>query len=149
MLYHCAYNFPAVLLTLGSSAWSKLKPIHEKLVRDSRIKVRKTLAYSLFELAKILGSALTESDLLPVLFYFMKDLDEVKEGVMVSLPDLVAVLEPLQRESFVDKFAAAWVSGEENWRKRALQTEQLGTMAALFTPEVFARHFLKTFFDMC
>lgn len=55
ILYHCSFNFPAVLLTLGPSAWTSLKAIHEKLVRDSRVKVRKTLAYSLFELAKILG----------------------------------------------------------------------------------------------
>jgi serine/threonine-protein phosphatase 4 regulatory subunit 1 len=78
-----------VLLTLGSTAWVQLKPLHEKLVRDSRLKVRKTLAYSLFELAKILGPKMTESELLPVLFHFMKDVDQVREGVMVSLPDLM------------------------------------------------------------
>ena len=101
MLYHCAYNFPAVLLTLGAQAWPKLKPIHEKLVRDSRPKVRKTLAYSLFELTKILGAEMTESELLPVLFHFMKDVNEVREGVMVSLPQLVASLGAAQRESHI------------------------------------------------
>ena len=59
------------------------------MVRDNREKVRKTLAYSLFELAKILGPQMTESELLPVLFHFMKDVDDVREGVMVSLPELV------------------------------------------------------------
>jgi len=120
VLYHCAYNFPAVLLTLGPAAWPQLKPLHEKLARDSRVKVRKTLAYSVFELAKILGSEMTESELMPVVFYFMKDVDDVKEGVMASLPELVAALDEHQRESYVEKFAAAWVSGEEDWRKRAL-----------------------------
>ena len=90
VLYHCAFNFPAVLLTLGSQAWPKLKPIHEKLVRDSRSKVRRTLAYSLYELAKILGPDMTESELIPVLFHFMKDFDSVRDGVMVSLPELIA-----------------------------------------------------------
>ena len=92
MLYHCAFNFPAVLLTLGPQSWPKLKPIHEKLVRDSRVKVRRTLAYSLFELAKILGPQMTESELVPVLFHFMKDNDEVREGVMSSLPAFVGSL---------------------------------------------------------
>jgi len=32
---------------------------------------------------------MTESELLPVLFHFMKDVDQVREGVMVSLPDLL------------------------------------------------------------
>ena len=92
-------------------------------MRDSRLKVRKTLAYSLFELAKILGESMTESELMPVLFYFMKDVDEVREGVMVSLPEFVASLNEIQRESYVDKISGAWVSGEENWRKRAMQVE--------------------------
>lgn len=53
----------------------------------------------------------------------MKDVDEVREGVMVSLPDFVASLELAQRDSYVEKFASAWVSSEESWRKRALQVE--------------------------
>ena len=60
------------------------------MVRDSRVKVRKTLAYSLYELAKILGPDMTEQELIPVLFHFMKDVEQVREGVMVSLPKLVS-----------------------------------------------------------
>ena len=37
---------------------------------------------------------MTESELLPLLFHFMKDVEDVREGVMISLPDLVAQLEP-------------------------------------------------------
>ena len=66
---------------------------------------------------------MTESEIVPVLLYFMKDVDEVREGVMVSLPDFVASLELAQRDSYVEKFASAWVSSEESWRKRALQVE--------------------------
>ena len=76
------------------------------------MKVRKTLAYSLFELAKILGADMSESELLPVLFYFMKDQDDVRDGVMTSLPEFVAQLNPEQRESHVEKFATAWSSNE-------------------------------------
>lgn len=94
VLYHCAFNFPAVLLTLGRQAWPQLKPVHEKLVRDSRVKVRKTLAYSLFELAKLLGPEMTEQELIPVLFHFMKDVDQVRAGVMISLPKLIAEMSP-------------------------------------------------------
>lgn len=36
---------------------------------------------------------MTESELLPVLFHFMKDVDEVRQGVMISLPELLASLE--------------------------------------------------------
>ena len=54
--------------------------------------MRKTLAYSLFELAKILGPELTETELISVLLHFLKDVPEVKEGVLVSLPDFMAQL---------------------------------------------------------
>ena len=60
ILYHCAFNFPAVLLTLGKQSWPELKDIYKTLAIDHRIKVRKTLAYSLFEIAKILGPELAE-----------------------------------------------------------------------------------------
>jgi len=75
MLYHCAYNFPAVLLTLGPSFWPELKPIHQQLVRDNRTRIRHTLACSLHEVAKILGPSLAESELMSVLLHCLKDSD--------------------------------------------------------------------------
>lgn len=126
VLYHCAFNFPAVLQTLGRDAWPQLKPIHETLVRDSRLKVRRTLAFSLFELAKILGPEQTESELLSVLFHFLKDSDEVKEGVIVSLPTFIAQLDSAQRENYVHKFAQAWAPEEQNWRLREQMAKQIG-----------------------
>ena len=71
--FHCAYNFPAVLLTLGKEKWPDLKRLYKILVRDNQWKVRKTLSYSLHEIAKILGPELTEEELLPVLENFLKD----------------------------------------------------------------------------
>lgn len=92
--FHCAYNFPAVLLTLGIKNWPKLKPVYESLVKDSRIKVRRTLSFSLHEIAKILGPELTEKELIPVLAHFMRDNDDVKEGVVENLPKFLLVLTP-------------------------------------------------------
>jgi len=42
-------------------------------VKDSRWKVRRTLAFSLHEIAKILGPDITEKELIPVLNIFLKD----------------------------------------------------------------------------
>ena len=64
--------------------------------------------------------------------------EEVREGVMISLPQFVESLSELQRESYVEKISEAWVSGEDNWRKRALQVEQMGLLACLFPADVFA-----------
>ena len=55
--------------------------MHDILVKDTRFKVRRTLAFSLHEIAKILGPEITENELIPVLYHFLKDINEVKEGV--------------------------------------------------------------------
>lgn len=105
MLYHCAFNFPAVLQTLGPKAWPELKKIHERLARDTRVKVRRTLAYSLFECARILGPDLTERELISILFHFLQDIEEVKEGVLESLPEFMACLNIDQRICYIEQFS--------------------------------------------
>jgi serine/threonine-protein phosphatase 4 regulatory subunit 1 len=62
--------------------WPKLKPTYDLLVNDSRWKVRRTLSFSLHEIAKIIGPDFTEKDLIPVLFHFLNDIPEVREGVV-------------------------------------------------------------------
>lgn len=54
-------------------------------------KVRRTLAFSIHELALILGDSLTAVDLLPIFNGFLKDLDEVRIGVLKHLYDFLKV----------------------------------------------------------
>lgn len=74
ILYHCAFNFPAVIWTLGRTNWPELSRLYKQLVRDSQWKVRRTLSYSLHEVAKILGPELAEKELWPVLQQFLSDI---------------------------------------------------------------------------
>lgn len=62
----CAFNYPAVALTLGRSRWGELRELYVVLSRDTTVKVRRTLAASLGELAKIIGPNNAQQDLLPV-----------------------------------------------------------------------------------
>lgn len=149
MLYHCAFNFPAVLLTLGPTAWPELKPAYEQLVRNPKVKIRRTLSFSLFELAKVLGPQLAESELVSFLFHFMKDVNEVKEGVLDSLPDFIETLSPEQRETYIDQLAGAWKENQEHWRNRSQTAEQIGKMANLLSAEIFSKYFETLFFELC
>lgn len=79
---HCAYSLPAVAYTLGRSNWSCLKETYETLASDMQWKVRRTLAFSIHELAVILGEEITAKDLVPIFNGFLKDLDEVRVGVL-------------------------------------------------------------------
>jgi len=63
------------------------------MVTDLRWKVRRSLAFSMHECAKIIGPELTEHDLLPVLFHLLKDIAEVAEGVLKNLPLFLRVLD--------------------------------------------------------
>ena len=91
--FHCAFNFPAVLKTCGPGYWSdKLKPMYDKMVTDNRWKVRRSLAYSMHECAKIIGPELTEKDLLPILFHLLQDIGDVAEGALKNLPSILDAL---------------------------------------------------------
>ena len=53
--------------------------------------MRRTLAFSIHELAVILGEEITNRDLVPVFNYFLRDLDEVRVGVLKHLGDFLKV----------------------------------------------------------
>lgn len=119
--YYCAFNFPAVLRTVGSQNWyEKLKPMHDQMVRDMRWKVRRSLSYSMHECARILGPAITESDLMPVLFHFLQDIADVAAGVLENLPQILQVLSQEQRDKYIELFIQAQNKAEQanktRWR---------------------------------
>ena len=119
--YYCAYNFPALIYTYGPKSWPKLKGLYESLIRDTRWKVRRTLSFSLHELAKMLGPEITEQDLNPVLFCFMRDVPDVREGVMTNLPKYIETLNEDKREEFVEKVINLQDTSKldpQDWRKR-------------------------------
>lgn len=91
MAYHCAFSLPAVALTLGSQNWHLLKGTVEALAADLQYKVRRTVASSLHELAVILGPDIASKSLTPIFEGFIKDLDEVRIGVLKHLAHFLKV----------------------------------------------------------
>ncbi|KAI0692388.1 armadillo-type protein [Cytidiella melzeri] len=62
----CAFNLPAVALTVGRERWSELRELYFTLSHTPSFKVRRTLAASLGEMAKIIGPEQAHQDLMPV-----------------------------------------------------------------------------------
>merc|ERR1712038_173810 len=91
---HCAFSLPAVALTLGRSNWPLLKDTYEALASDMQWKVRRTLASSIHELGIILGEEAAGQDLIPIFNGFLKDLDEVRIGLLKHLADFLKLLKP-------------------------------------------------------
>lgn len=54
-------------------------------------KVRRTVASSMHQLAVILGPEITSKDLLPVFSRFIKDVDEVRIGILQHLSEFLKV----------------------------------------------------------
>jgi serine/threonine-protein phosphatase 4 regulatory subunit 1 len=156
--FHCAYNFPAVLVTLGKEKWPDLKRLYKILVKDNQWKVRKTLSYSLHEVAKILGPELTEEELLPVFENFLKDsgkhynfnstIDEIRNGVLIHLADFIRILNPKVRERCISMLGH--IQSESNhWRLRKLLASQLKDCVELFEPKVVYKIHVPIALKLC
>lgn len=130
---YCAFNFPAVLLTLGPARWAEVRDAFHTLVKDLQWKVRRTLAYSLHEVAKILGPEQTESELLGTLDLFLRDLDEVKVGAVRGLAAFMSVVSITVRRTYLPVLMEI-NADSVNWRLRKLVAKQLGEVAVLFAP---------------
>ncbi|XP_006891496.1 PREDICTED: serine/threonine-protein phosphatase 4 regulatory subunit 1-like [Elephantulus edwardii] len=132
---HCAYSLPGVALTLGRQNWHCLRETYETLASDMQWKVRRTLAFSIHELAVILGDQLTAADLVPIFNGFLKDLDEVRIGVLKHLHDFLKLLHIDKRREYLYQLQEFLVTdNSRNWRFRAELAEQLTLLLDLYSP---------------
>ncbi|XP_051044688.1 serine/threonine-protein phosphatase 4 regulatory subunit 1-like [Phodopus roborovskii] len=132
---HCAYSLPGVALTLGRQNWHCLKGTYETLASDGQWKVRRTLAFSIHELAVILGDQLTAADLVPIFSGFLKDLDEVRVGVLKHLYDFLKLLHEDKRRAHLRQLQEFVVTdNDRNWRLRYELAEQLILILDLYGP---------------
>ncbi|XP_053560470.1 serine/threonine-protein phosphatase 4 regulatory subunit 1 [Bombina bombina] len=133
---HCAYSLPGVALTLGRQNWHCLKETYETLAADVQWKVRRTLAFSIHELAVILGDKLTAADLVPIFNGFLKDLDEVRIGVLKHLYDFLKLLHTdIRREYLYQLQEFLTTDNHRNWRFRYELAEQLILILDLYNPK--------------
>jgi serine/threonine-protein phosphatase 4 regulatory subunit 1 len=130
---YCAYSFPAVIQAVGKEHWSELEPAYLVLIKDVQWKVRKSLAHSLHEIANIVGQETTEKTLTQAFDLFIKDLDEVKVGVVNNVSEFLQHLGMVMREKYVP-IICAMPSETDNWRLRKMIAQKLGALASLVSP---------------
>ena len=99
-------------------------------------KVRRTLAFSIHELAVILGEDIAKSDLLPIFEGFIKDLDEVRIGVLKHLTHFLKLLPTNHRREYLPRLCEFLrPDNDNNWRFRLELALQLCPMVDLFTAQ--------------
>merc|ERR1719216_807180 len=134
--HHCAFSLPAVALTLGRNNWPLLKETYDVLASDMQWKVRRTLASSIHELGVILGQDAVVSDLIPIFNGFLKDLDEVRIGLLKHLSDFLKLLPLDLRRDYLPKMSDfLYMDNDRNWRFRQELAVQMGQLIPLYTAE--------------
>ncbi|KAG7189512.1 hypothetical protein KM043_017203 [Ampulex compressa] len=139
--HYCAFSFPAVALTLGRENWPYLKKAYQSLAGAAQWKVRRTLASSIHEIAIIVGEELAATDLVPIYDGFIKDLDEVRIGVLKHLAKFLKILKPADRCRYLPRLNDFLATDNEwNWRFREELATQLLEAVTLFSPSDVAQH---------
>nr|AAF69597.1 PRO1085 [Homo sapiens] len=147
---HCAYSLPGVALTLGRQNWHCLKDTYETLASDVQWKVRRALAFSIHELAVILGDQLTAADLVPIFNGFLKDLDEVRIGVLRHLYDFLKLLHEDKRRDYLYQLQEFVVTdNSRNWRFRYELAEQLILILELYSPNDVYDYLMHIALKLC
>ncbi|XP_018024324.1 serine/threonine-protein phosphatase 4 regulatory subunit 1 isoform X2 [Hyalella azteca] len=96
---YCAYAMPAVALTLGQENWHILRDTYYNLSQHYQWRVRRTLAFSMHEMAAILGGEHAAADIIPIYQDFTSSEPEcVRIGILENLSAFVRVLPPAQRK---------------------------------------------------
>lgn len=130
LCFKCAYNFPAVMLTLGKQFWPLLHQHFLSLCNDlqSSVRVRKTMAKSIYQIALIIGSEQATKDLVAPFVEFFKDIDEIKIEVVKQVSNFIKIVDPSKHEIIVNQLEMCWhpTINVVNWRLR----EQIGVQIA-------------------
>lgn len=112
------------------------------LTKDYQVKIRRTFAFSLHEIAKIIGPEKTERDLVQIFALYLMDLDDVKQGVLEHLSDFLNALEESSRNEYIPILAEVWDGVVNNWHLREILAAQLRNIAQLFDAPRVVEHIL-------
>ena len=140
--YYCAFNFPAILLTVEGKRWPELSDTYKILCKDSKFNVRRTLSYSLHEIARIFkplvehenwAYEVVKNQLIPAFDIFFHDIEDVKLGVVEHFGDFLEALPELDfRKPFVTFFWELQAETDAHWRYRKLLGQQLHIFYKLY-----------------
>jgi serine/threonine-protein phosphatase 4 regulatory subunit 4 len=155
----CAYNFPAMVIFVGPSSFvESLYSTFAGLAADPVAKVRKTLASSLHELAKLVGTSFNTTKVQIVRLFHDDSVDVLDAMItnMVHVIDALArfgVLQFGQGGQFSADLSAALLHCEatvdrtRNWRLQADCLEKFSCLANCISPVTIQTRFIPLLFD--
>jgi len=120
----CAFNFPAIVLTLGAERWSEVRENYLDLVQNPNVNVSRTLAASVGEIAKVIGAENAKEDLVEVWRGFLRSYEsDVRMKALEGVADLMKVVVSVggikAGRDMVDEVGKVWKEDMfRGWRER-------------------------------
>lgn len=128
----CAFNLPAVALTLGRRGWPELRGLHLFLARTGATKVRQTLAASIGEVALIIGPEHARRDLMRRWWDFIRGSDAaVRLKALEALDVFLSALDSADRAQIALSLEDIWDNSLKGWREREVLAKNLVRLVAL------------------
>lgn len=127
----CAFNFPAVALTLGRDRWPELRDVYIDVASDKAFNVRRTLAASLGELAKIIGGENAQRDLVGVWWDSVCcEEEEVRVKAIECVDEFVLALGSDAGANIIQRLVSVWDEGAfKGWKEREAIAKAFMTLA--------------------
>ena len=138
-----AFNLPCILMVNGGKAYwkSTVKPIYQELYKDILLNVRKSLAASLIEVAKLIDlkdDAPGSEDhlfMVEVANHLLSDVDEVRIKLLPHLCEFVSLFPEDNQQMLLQTLIKERLDNEkENKKTRSMVVEMLTKLFEMFPP---------------
>ncbi len=152
IIQKCAYNFPAVLLFFGKNSWEKLKPCFTLMANEKDEKIKLPLASSLGEISNIIGSELTESDLLEFVDKFFKvspQNSELKIKILQVLPTIIKNIASNRKNVYLEFIKYMIGNKDDKWRKRVKYSKIIGKFNGTYTDNIIYKRVFPIAINFC
>jgi serine/threonine-protein phosphatase 4 regulatory subunit 1 len=152
IIQKCAYNFPAVLLFFGKKYWDKLKTCFSLMANEKDEKIKLPLASSLGEISNILGSELTESDLLEFVDKFFKNSpsnSELKIRILKVLPDIIKNIPSNRKNAYLEFIKYMIGNKDDKWRKRVTYSKIIGKFNGTYSDNIIYKRVFPIAINFC
>ncbi|KRX07644.1 Armadillo-type fold [Pseudocohnilembus persalinus] len=149
IMIKCSFYFPAVLQVFGVGKWAELRNTLYTLIKHRNKNVKKPIACSLHEVAKIIKQKRAEDDLFEVYEKVLKDQsDEVRFGAIKNLSNFLEIFDQEKKESLVEVLQTVQ-KDPKKWRIRSLISKQIKNFAKIYTPEIIFQYILPIATKLC
>ncbi len=118
------------------------------MVTDKDSRVRKSLASSIAEVSNILGSLITENELVPILEKLSREEGEIQNTLLRTLPKFLKNLNLNSRRGYLEKLKRL-LNPREKWRTRIDYSTIIGEYYGVFDDEITYKQILPIAINFC